>query len=64
MSSARMLTQLFRMESIAYVMRPVSTIYHVKQVYEYCLTSDIKSIILFNCGAVRSFLNMFLYCAN
>lgn len=58
MSAARMLMQHLRSDNIAYVMRPVATIKHIKQAYDNSITSDIRSIILINCGAVSKCLNV------
>jgi hypothetical protein len=60
MAASRMLTQLLRADNIAYTIRPVSNINHVKQCYASCMTSDIKTIFMMNCGAV-SFLHNELF---
>eukprot|EP01035_Chromulina_nebulosa_P018949 gene18949-24757_t len=59
MASTRMLAQLFRSDNIAYVIRPVSNITQVKQVFDFCLTSDIKIVILMNCGAIYNIPKLF-----
>lgn len=53
MAASRILMQLLRNDQIPFTLRPVSNAKHIQQVYEYCLTTDVKSIIMINCGAVR-----------
>ena len=52
MASCRMLTQLLRIDNIAYALRPVSNFDQVFENYEAFMTSEIKTVILINCGAV------------
>lgn len=52
MASCRMLTQLLRIDNIAYALRPVSNFDQVVENYEAFMTSEIKTVILINCGAV------------
>lgn len=53
MASCRMLTQLLRIDSIAYALRPVSNFAQVVENYNAFATAEIKTVILINCGAVR-----------
>jgi hypothetical protein len=53
MAATKMLTQLLRADTIAYTIRTVSNFDEVKIVVKTYLTSDIKSVFLLNCGAVR-----------
>ena len=52
MASCRMLTQLLRVDSIAYALRPVSNFEQVIEYYQSFVTSEIKTVIMINCGAV------------
>jgi CDC45-like protein len=52
MASCRMLTQLLRIDNIAYALRPVSNFDQVVENYESFMTAEIKTVILINCGAV------------
>ena len=53
MASARMLTQLLRSDHIAYSLRPVLNSQDIQYNYKSFVTSDIKTIFMINCGAVR-----------
>lgn len=52
MASCRMLTQLLRIDNIAYALRPVSNFEQVAKNYQSFVTPEIKTIIMINCGAV------------
>ena len=52
MAATRMLTQLLRIDNIAYVVRPVTNFSQVLQNFRSYVTTEIKTIILINCGAV------------
>jgi NifU-like protein involved in Fe-S cluster formation len=52
MAATKMLTQLLRGDSIAYVVRPVSNFDEIKQTLNENITSDTKSVFMLNCGAV------------
>lgn len=54
MASCRMLTQLLRIDNIAYALRPVSNFSHLMQNYKSFVTPEIKTVIMINCGAVCS----------
>ncbi len=54
MSSARMLTHQLRTDNIAYTLRPVSNFAQILLYRESCVTEQISSIFLINCGAVRT----------
>lgn len=54
MSSCKMLTQLLRSDNIAYTIRPVLNLEDVVHNFESFMTTDIKSIFMINCGAVRT----------
>jgi CDC45-like protein len=49
-----MLTQLLRADNIAYTIKPVSNFSQVVQNYRNYVTPEIKTVIMINCGAVRS----------
>jgi hypothetical protein len=53
MAATRMLTQLLRIDNIAYVVRPITNFSQVIKNYRSYVTPEIKTIILINCGAVR-----------
>ena len=54
MASARIVTQLLRMDNIAYTLRPVSTFAHVEALCAALCDSDIKVVFMINCGAVMN----------
>ncbi len=54
MAATRMLTQLLRIDNIAYVVRPVTNFSQVLQNYRNYVTPEIKTIILINCGATHN----------
>ena len=60
MAATRMLTQLLRIDNIAYVVRPVTNFSQVLQNFRSYVTTEIKTIILINCGAVRQSNEFFL----
>jgi hypothetical protein len=49
-----MLTQLLRIDNIAYVVRPVTNFSQVLQNYRNYVTPEIKTIVLINCGATHN----------
>jgi len=53
-AATKMITQMLRADSIAYIVRPVANYDEMKLEVEKNLTSDtdIKSVFLINCGAV------------
>lgn len=53
MAAAKMLTQLLRGDNIAYIVRPVANFDDVKNTISNNLTTDIKTVFMVNCGAVR-----------
>lgn len=64
MASSRMLTQLLRIDNIAYALRPVSNFDQVIESYHSFVTSEIKTVILINCGAVRWIVLLRNYCSS
>lgn len=54
MAATRMLTQLLRIDNIAYAVRPVTNFSQVMQNYRKYVTPEIKTIILVNCGAMHN----------
>ena len=57
-ASCRMLTAVLRDDNIAYTIRPVLNITQVDHIYQ-SLTSDIKVIIMLNCGATHDIPKLF-----
>ena len=57
-ASCRMLTAVLRDGNIAYTIRPVLNITQVEHIY-HSLTSDIKVIIMLNCGATHDIPKLF-----
>ena len=53
MASAKILTQLLRSENVAYKLRPVANFSHIASIVEEFTTSEIKTVFMINCGAVR-----------
>ena len=53
MASARLLTKLFRSDNIAYKIRPVSNFSHIEEIVPEVTATDIKTVVMINCGAVR-----------
>lgn len=54
MASSRIFTQLLRRDNVAYTIRPVINFAEMESNFK-SITSDIKSIVLFNCGGVSLF---------
>ena len=59
MATSRMVTRLLRSDNVAYALRPVSTFTQIKDNYQSFVTSDIKTVIMINCGAVSIFVHVF-----
>ena len=56
MASCRMLTHLLRSDHITYKICPVLNIEELGYAYKNFLTTDIRTIFLINCGAVKLIL--------
>ena len=54
-SSCRMLTNLFKLDNIAYIIRSVANYGQIKYCLDEIMTSEIKTVFLINCGAVKYF---------
>ena len=56
MASSRMLTQMLRTDNIAYNLRPVANYSQIESLRSTIISpdSDIKTIFMINCGAVRA----------
>jgi hypothetical protein len=59
MAATKMITQLLRADHITYSICAVLNFDEVKAALKKHLTNDIKSVIMMNCGAVRSNLSSF-----
>lgn len=61
MASCRMLSHLFRTDHIAYSIAPVLNLDEIKLTIKASLTSDIRTVIMLNCGAVLASIDLNIF---